>query len=271
MGLRRPPTPDFVVKARYQRRLRRRYAREKPVLVFSLGKVGTTSLARTVQDTGRETLHCHRLVADRPPDPRWPTGRGRPYPEWRGELASRLLRTGEWDIVCGVRDPVARAVSTLFQIGGAWEVERDEARAVEVLTQSLVDLFASGRAGLDWFDAQLRPVTGIDVYGERFEAEVGWRIYVRDRFRVLVVRFEDIGRVAAPAMAAHLQLPEVPVLAHRNQGEAKPYAELYDRFKRTAVLPARLLDEVYESALARHFYTEAERRAFRSRWERASV
>jgi len=31
-----------------------------------------------------------------------------------------MVRADDWEIICGVRDPVARAVSTLFQIGGAW-------------------------------------------------------------------------------------------------------------------------------------------------------
>jgi hypothetical protein len=264
----RPTAPELIVKARYQRRQRRQYTRDKPVVVFSLGKVGTTSLARTIEATGRSTLHCHRIVVDRPPDPRWPSGRGRPYPEWRGQVAGRMLRTGQWDIVCGVRDPVARAASTLFQIGGAWESEVDESRAVDAVAESLVDLFDAGRAGLDWFDAQLRPVTGIDVFAEPFDPAAGWRIFESGRFRVLVIRFEDIARAAGPALAAHLGLPEAPEIEHRNEGGAKGYAGVYERFRRTADLPPRLLDKVYGSPMVRHFYTDEEREGFRRHWDR---
>jgi hypothetical protein len=238
------------------------------VVVFSLGKVGTTSLARTIELTGRPTLHCHRILVDRPPDPRWPSGRGRPYPDWRGEVAGRMLEQGAWTIVCGVRDPVARAASTLFQIGGAWEAEPDDDRAVEELARSLTELFDAGRAGLDWFDAQLRPVTGIDVYAAPFDPEVGWRVVSNDRFRVLVVRFEDMADVAGLALAELLDLDEPPVLVHSNEGGRKSYAERYDRFKRTAPLPGRVLDTAYGSRLATHFYSAEEREGFRARWDR---
>jgi hypothetical protein len=182
-----------------------------------------------------------------------------------------MLRRGDWDIVCGVRDPVARAASTLFQIGGAWEAERDDDRAVVALTRSLTELFDADRAGLDWFDAQLRPVTGIDVYAEPFDPATGWQIYRNDRFRVLVVRFEDIGRVGADALAAHLGLDAPPVLAHTNDGGTKSYADRYDRFKRSAELPARVLDAAYGSKLAARFYAPAELDGFRARWERAGT
>src|SRR4051812_4625805 len=193
-----------------------------------------------IQDSGRATLHCHRIVDDRPPDRRWPTGRGRPYPDWRGEVAREMLPTGRWDVVCGVRDPVARAASALFQIGGDWERATDDERAVEVLTRSLVDLFDAGRAGLDWFDEQLAPATGVDVYAKPFDAHEGWRIDERERFRVLMIRFEDLAWVAGPALASFLSLPSVPQVSHRNEGDSKSYADVYDRFKRTARLPARV-------------------------------
>jgi hypothetical protein len=266
--VRRPAAPDFLVKPRYQRQLRRRYAHDQPVLVFSLGKVGTTSIARMIQDSGRSTLHCHRIAVGRAPDPRWPTGRGRPYPAWRGEAAREMLQTGAWDVVCGVRDPVARAVSKLFQIGGDWEREPDVDSAVQALTENLVDLFDAERADLDWFDVQLAPVTGVDVYAQPFDTCEGWRIDERGRFRVLVIRFEDLARVAGPVLASFLSLPSVPTVPHRNEGDAKSYADLYKRFKSTAQLPARVLDAAYGSQLATHFYSEAELERFRSHWER---
>jgi hypothetical protein len=179
-----------------------------------------------------------------------------------------MLVQGEWDVVCGVRDPVARAASALFQIGGAWEAEPDDARAVEALARSLTDLFDGGRAGLDWFDAQLRPVTGIDVYAQPFDRDAGWQVLTNDRFRVLVLRFEDMASAAGPALAALLDLDEPPDLAHSNEAGRKGYAARYDLFKHTAQLPERVLDAAYGSRLATHFYTAAEREGFRHRWDR---
>jgi hypothetical protein len=178
-----------------------------------------------------------------------------------------MLEDGEWLVVCGVRDPVARAASSLFQIGGGWEAEPDDDAAVAILTQSLIDLFDAGRGRLDWFESQLRPVTGVDVFEEPFDPSAGWTIVDRGRFRVLVIRFEDMPRVAGTALAALFGLPSPLELTHSNDGQAKGYAARYDLFKRTAKLPTRVLDVAYGSQLARHFYAQEELDRFRARWE----
>jgi hypothetical protein len=179
-----------------------------------------------------------------------------------------MVRSGRWDVVCGVRDPVARAASALYQIGGSWEDTSGDDESVAALSESVIGLFDAGRAGLDWFDTQLCPVTGIDVFDEPFDVARGWQIFANDRFRVLVFRFEDISRVAGSALAGLLGLAEAPDVPHRNEGSAKSYAEVYDRFKQTVDLPDRLLDRAYSSRLATHFYTADELAGFRARWKR---
>jgi len=136
------------------------------------------------------------------------------------------------------------------------------------MVESLAELFAAGRAGLDWFTVQLEAVTGIDVFAEPFQPATGWHVYEQGRFRVLLMRFEDIGRVGPPALQQFLSLETAPVIVHRNEGIAKPYADLYRLFLSTAEIPPQILDLAYESQLARHFYSDDENTAFRSSWER---
>jgi hypothetical protein len=136
------------------------------------------------------------------------------------------------------------------------------------MTDSLTQLFEARRAGLDWFNSQLAAVTGIDVLREPFEPTRGWGIYEEGRFRILLIRFEDLARVAPDALQRFFSLESPLSLVHRNQGSTKRYASLYRLFRTSADIPPHILDMAYESDLARHFYTEDERMAFRSAWER---
>jgi hypothetical protein len=268
-----PELPDAVVKARYLLHLRRELAasRAEPIVVFSPGKVGSTSLmASAAAATSRPVLHCHRIARERrAPDPRWGGGGKRPFVQWRGDyLRGQLRRHREqpWDIVSGVREPISRAVSTLFQIGSL--PDANTPHFVESMVENLAALFRARCAELDWFGDQLEAVTGIDVFSQPFDHAAGWQIYETSQFRVLVVRFEDLSSAGPVALQKFFGLEEAPSLVHKNDAKRKDYAHLYSQFRERATLPADLLEMAYESALARHFYTDAERAAFRSRWER---
>ncbi len=259
---------------RAQWKLQRRLAGVQPVLVYSAGKVGTSSLAAVLGASLEvPVVHCHRIATKRT---QMFLGREpiRPFQSAaavRGDyIRKRLQRdtAGSWDIVCGVRDPVACAVSGLFQVSGRYGLF-DEALPGPQLVRDVADLVAQmfdrGEAKLDWFDVELRATTGIDVYSEPFPHDVGFRIYEQGRFRVLLIRFEDLKSVAPFALSNFFDV-EIPELPQTNVGGAKVYGDLYRTVLAEAQLPDELLDMVYRSKWATHFYTPTEIEAFRRGW-----
>jgi hypothetical protein len=259
--------------------LHRHLRGKQPVLVYSLAKVGTQTLRHVIQsEVGRPVVHCHYIATK----PDWTESmRGREsepaplYPPdvWRGDYVRRRLahdKAARWDIVCGVRDPLAKQVSAVFHINGIFRhLETDDADDVKI--QTTLDLLCRevvhGDIGLDWFDVELRAVTGIDVYAEPFPHEAGYQIYANDRFRVLLIRFEDLNRVG-PAALSEFFSADMRELPRSNAGTTKGYRDLYRRFQDTATIPGEVLDVVYGSRLARHFYSPAELDAFRAQWVR---
>jgi hypothetical protein len=160
-------------------------------------------------------------------------------------------------------------VSTQFQVAGALKLfdPTDADADLDLIVRQMSDLFADDRADLDWFSRELGQVTGIDVFASEFDTTRGWQTYENERFRVLVLRFENLASDGPNALRTFLALDEVPELPNQNAGESKAYAPLYRRFKAEASIPAWVLDQAYGSALAQHFYTESERRGFRASWQ----
>lgn len=255
-------------KWRYWAALARQTAGRHPVLVYSMPKVGTTSLAEAGERaTGRRSLKCHHVVERAHPD----TAAAERRISWRGEYVSHLLRLSRrhrWEVICGVRDPVDQAISMVFQ---RWSTLVASGRAsdggdvVPRLAGEVVSHLRRRRS-LDWFDAELRAATGVDVLAEPFDPGAGHRIYDEGRFRVLLVRFEDLARVGPEALRTFFGLTAPPELGVRNAAADKQRADVYDELRTSLVLPDDVLDLAYESRLARRFYSDDERRAARTRW-----
>ena len=119
---------------------------------------------------------------------------------------------------------------------------------------------------VDWFRDELAATTGVDVYREPFDRDRGWHVYDGAPARVLLTRFEDLERVGADALRSFFAVAREPTIPRRNVGLGDDDRSLYHRFLAEGRLPADLVDAVYTTPLARHFYTDEERAAFAERW-----
>ncbi len=269
-----------------------------PVVVFSMGKTGSTAIARSVQDaTGARVFQVFRLEPTRlaEAEQRYRAQHERPAPGavpfpgalhlWESEhlLHHPPTASAPWRVITTVREPVAQAVSAFFHgsgqqgdgsgqqgagsgqqgagsgQGGApgnWSVE-------ESLERMLADNWL--RAPLRWFDREFAPALGIDVFAHPFDPGAGSGEIDTSGARVLLLRQENLAD-APGALGSFLgRTAPVPVAA-RNEARSKGYAARYQEFLAAARFDASVLDEVYDSRYARHFYADSERERFRRRW-----
>ena len=255
--------------------------RRNPIVVFSMGKTGTTSLTAALEAaSGRPVVKAHAL--SRPGiDTRLAKAArlgivDRPRFLWSCEQIARALRRGgRWDVLCGVRDPIALAVSDHFyglqrqrEVGHEpWLADDDVEGHTEAITRTLRSDFIE----TDWFDRELRAVTGIDVYAEPFPVETGAGTYEHDRFRALVLRAEDLDVTGPAAIAEFLGLAAPLPIERHNEGTAADPTSAYRHFVEKAALPADLVEAVYATRLARHFHRDDERQLLRARWTGSRV
>ncbi len=268
------------------RRVRRRFrnarrARGEPIVVYQMGKVGSSTVYRSLRslDLPRPVHHVH-LLNDLDTIEE---GVRRSYTDPVGTLTQiekgrklrrRVLRNRAttWRVISLVRDPVQRNVSAFFEsvtevIPDAYERwARDDLTLADIKT-AFLDRF-DHEAPLSWFQSQLLPVFGIDVFAVPFDTEKGYETYEAPGARLLVIRLENLVDRGNAAIGEFLGLDEFE-LVPTNSATAKRYAALYSEFERRVTLPAGYLARMYDSRFARHFYTATEIEAFERRWTEA--
>lgn len=270
-----------------------------PVLVYTVGKVGTSSVVATLAKSlnSRPVVHVHFLSRDNLRHSEL-TYRGRarayqrtskmrrflPHHVWLGEQIREAIDSAPpgtvWDVVTLVRDPVARNVSAFFQNlereHDIWLAEALNARTPGQIADHLVQLFLQDYVDsghnpvadgdpLTWFSDELESVFNVDVFRTEFPVSRGFDTYTTDNARVLLLRLEDLQSRAEQAFGEFFGVP-VQTVVMRNDAADKAYGEVYRRFKARLRLPKSYLSRLYSSQYSRHFYSDSELRSLRARW-----
>ena len=82
---------------------------------------------------------------------------------------------------------------------------------------------------------------------------------------MLVLKSELDDGAKSRAIAEFLGLDDFAIV-RSNITSNRSHAQVYEEFKRRIRMPEWLLDEMYESKYAQHFYSAEERAAYRRRW-----
>jgi len=251
----------------------------KPIIVYTIGKTGSSTvlatLARHVPD--RPVYQVHHLQPHRVTrSARHYRSLPRPIAPDHVVAAQYLSRhrpptpDEPWDVITLVREPVAQDVSVFFQVGerrGFFALDDDGRLRQPASIDELHERFGTWRDHEDdvrFFDEELAPSLGIDVYAQPFDPAAGTARYDGGRARVLLLRNEDLHQVGSSALGAFLGI-EPPELVAANVGAEKRYADVYAEF-RSRPLPEELVDRLQRSRLARHFYRPEELEAARAAW-----
>lgn len=180
----------------------------------------------------------------------------------------------KWNIVCLVRLPISRDVSSFFQALSAYlpdALARYQVGALSV--QEIQQVFVEKHFhGTDeyLFDTQVTPVFGFDVYATPFPKELGYQVYESRNARMLLVRLEDLNRVAEQAFEKAFGIPNFKLI-RANVGEGKGYAEIYRAFQQQAGLPESYIQEMVSTRYVRHFYSPQELEAEARAWSRTNA
>lgn len=228
-----------------------------PVLVLTMGRVGSTAAFRAVDGlVGVEPLHIHHLhpgtlaaLA--------PRGRREAARHVRdGYRALELLEAsdGPVKIITLVRDVVERNLSVGFarlrRMGESDGLVQlvDDAR-VTAQAWSSVDVNMPDR----WFDLEIRETLGIDVFARPFPP-VGHTRCREGRYDLLVMRSDLPDVVKSGAVSDLLGQAVAITQSNSKTREGGQLGELYDRFRKSAPLTDADLKKAAESKLMQHFF-----------------
>lgn len=231
----------------------------EPILIWNMGKVGSTSIARSLwPHAGRINVIATHFINKKE--------------NTRSLLLYQILfkpPNKKVVIISATRDPVIRNISSFFQnfeanYGCSFsDFHGDEN---DVIHRFLHE-WDKHEVTSKWFDINIKKFTGLNVYDCKFNEELKSEKLSNSKFEILVIRAEDNNDVKEAAISDFLGLRNFKII-DENVSSDKPYSSLYRKVLATINLPAEYLDMMYESEYARHFYNEDERNVMRARWLR---
>ncbi len=259
--------------SRHNPPLRRQLKAEEPIVVYQMGKVGSSSITESILATSlpNPVYQVHYLTDQglkryknlpTPPDH---VKSSVQLKTWMGENREKKALS----YITLVRDPVSRNVSAFFQNLDTW-VSRDEllslnsSEQIERLRTVFLEEYPH-EIPLTWWKEELEAFTGFDVYQVNFPHQQGFQIYSKAEQQLMIIRTEDIDRVGSAALNMFLGQEDLH-LKKKNTASQKWYQKIYQTFCREVVLPDQYLDRFYSSPYANHFYTQPELEKFRSHW-----
>lgn len=243
--------------------LRRGRAPYDSALVFTMGKVASTTITAGLQGAGVPCDDIHSL--DR--GYLWPLvarrlaqGR-RPPPHARHALwhHRRLARPDPARLIITlVRDPIARNLSAFFQ---TLPLARIKDPDPDALLAQFRDHYPHGTPA-SWFQREMAQSLGIDVYARPFPRARLFHYRPRDH---LVIFRTDCPDPVKAAVLSQLLGRDI-TLTRANVGASKHYHALYAAVQARAQFAPAFCAPFYRSLYVRHFWTPRERQALLARW-----
>jgi len=274
------------------------------VLVYTMGKVGSTALVQSLNAVGLFARHLQ-----------WATPETQAFFDrmetvgastdgelvfnlqnrLNGRRAYQALQNREYasliKVITVIRAPIEQILSHYFQgISIIEKAFKARGRTVDAGTLR-EDILQSAQFYLtrsDWKIGNLTEEISVDNY-ERIwfcwlvHNYVHWFDYefrpffpteilggdLRQGFQLvdnaLLLRFEDFATVAEPIVAAYVQRPQFKLL-RENVGADKDYGKLYREVADTTRLPKAFVNHLCDCKYVRHFYSDEERRLMQQKW-----
>jgi Putative capsular polysaccharide synthesis protein len=277
---------------------------ENFVLVYTMGKVASMPLMRSLDAVGIYCRHLHWATADTQAfferlEQVTPTGRS----HWNFYVQNRLnmrqgrsaLQDAEYasliKVVTAIRAPIEQILSHYFQALPLF----DSALTMKGLEVDAANIRDNVAAGVGHYMANPRRTIAdltreldennydrimfcwlVHNYLHWFDEEFRSFFHVdilggqpNNGFQVasnaLILKFEELPGHGAAAVAAYAQRPRFKLL-RTNTGAQKTYGGLYRDVASTVKFAAGFVDHLCGSAYVRHFYSDEERREMCGRW-----
>jgi len=254
----------------------------KPILIYQMGKVGSSTVYRSLKAARIQSpiIHCHFLSRENIRHVEHyflslPSQEVPDHIEKCKRLSNYIHRNmgkHRWKVITLVRDPVAREISDLFQNLEVVVPELGVTKTtsnIQLAIDRLLNMFKNFDESEDyacaWFDLELKDVFKIDIYNYPFDKERGYQIYNDTIADVLLIRLEDLSKCFKAAMTDFLNMPDLELI-HFNVGANKEYEQLYAKVVSSIRIPRDSLDKIYSSRYVKTFYSEEKICGLKKRW-----
>lgn len=231
-------------------------AKRPEILIYQMGKVGSSSVYKSLMNRNVNCMHVHV------------------FHEF-GDIEEGKILEGKYKdliekkgikIITLLRDPIARYISEKLEGINfvCWSVEDGSknlcARYIENLSKGNADL--SG-----WFDQELEVMTGINVLNYPFNKDKGYAFIKERKIELLVLTMESMNR-NRDIIGEFVGIENFQMMSD-NIGTDKITQYVYKSIKEEIAIPDYVLDKYYkQDPFLQHFYEKDQIEHFRSRWSK---
>jgi hypothetical protein len=236
-----------------------------PVLVYQMSKVGSSTVSTSLRNAGIRNIHVHFVGEHWSKAAQHHRERGDELPQnlYRGWVLRYWLRVRRTQVkvITLVRDPVARKLSSAFQLRRySPDLSVDDASAAKRWLRENIDFDESPPYESVWFDREIKAVFDIDVYKYPFDSEKGYTRIQTPQADILVLRLEDLDALI-PSVVSDFVGAQLTVERTNTRSD-----DTYQTIKRTFTLPPSTLERIYSQRMTKHFYSSREIEAFIDSW-----
>ncbi len=232
----------------------------RPLLVYSAGKCGTSSLHKSLLSQNvHPSFHTHYLYPQN-------IDKYVNFPKHGPEAIKKAFvdHYPAVDVISLVRNPLEKFISGFFH--SYFKVPRlDHELSIKHMTQQLINFYKTDDMH-DWFAEELMPFSGFDIYSCDFPRDKGYATYQHGKYRFLIIKLELHNSVKEKAVESFVGINNFTYKPIGHIGQKSHYAEHYKRFKNEASLPKTFIDQFLTTKLCKTFYSDDEIQNTYSKW-----
>jgi len=253
-----------------------------PILIYQMGKVGSTPIMASLAAANLPYAHVHFLSSPHLKEVEryystLPQAKIPDHIQRSKQIRSLIDASSgklKWKVITLVREPISRAVSDVFQnmadtIPGINSVGENSAN--QIISDYIVDRLDRFDEKTDylctWFDKEVKAAFELDVFATPFNQSAGFQIYRSAKADILCLKLENLSACHQQAFGDFLGVRNFKLI-DANAASVKPYRGLYRRVQATIRIPPACLQRIYSSRFVQHFYTPEEIDRFKAKWQR---
>lgn len=257
--------------------------RRTPTLVYSVERSGSVSLLHSLQSRGVFAIGAHYLSPESLSQKHYSGSAG-----WACKHIISKHKPAK--VISMVRSPIENMLSTFAREHYGQQSSEHGGTASRLTTDELSDEFFRTylQSGdylhpLQWFETEFQRALGIDVYQHPFDQQRRFAQFRDQGYDTLILGTELKDEHKSKLVADFVGIPQLPISnaavaaqtsASRKRHQLPPgrpgnqthYAEEYQRLKQHVVIPEKYLVRILDSRYMRHFFSEQEREAIRSKY-----
>ncbi|WP_435354593.1 putative capsular polysaccharide synthesis family protein [Emticicia sp. SJ17W-69] len=247
------------------------FSSEKPILVFSMGKVGSLSVYFALKKYWQyPVFHIHSLDEDEQKMYDRQCFEKGILPGSRSAIPMinrRILKKKRpFKIITLVRNPVERNISAFFEafeyyVGIPAEKYKGTMHDLEIIYhQKMAHQYPN-----NWFTSHFYKQTGINIYDFAFSKVEKYQVFKHTNIEVLVLDVALADAEKEKQIEFFCGKKNIRI-ERKNVRETTSSAELYKKFKETIIFEKSYLDMLLETPYFNHFFDSNEKVKTERRW-----